>query len=324
MKSKRFLPVLLLFMLFSSFVLAKEGIYHGQEFDINISYSEAVFPGDAVFIKMKLTSAKGIKIQKDAKTTAKAEIFDKKKKISASDFFTVSTVKKSQQTVEMMAAMPLSTWLDSGNFSIIVTFTPFGMQPMEFYLPLTISAKEFEKEEIALSEKNTKIRTDNSPKKVIQIDRLNTIFTTINNSSIYSFENFILPVESQRRTSGFGDRRIYVYSTGKRTTALHYGIDFGVPEGTEVFACSSGKVVLAENRISTGNSIVIEHLPGLYSIYYHLSEMNVTEGQKVKKGDRIALSGKTGMVTGPHLHWEVRLNGQAVNPDIFTQNFARK
>lgn len=324
MKSKRFLPVLLLFMLFSSFALAKEGIYHGQEFDINISYSEAVFPGDAVFIKMKLTSAKGIKIQKDAKATAKAEIFDKKKKISASDFFTVSTVKKSQQTVEMMAAMPLSTWLDPGNFSIIVTFMPFGMQPMEFYLPLTISAKEFEKEEIALSEKNTKIRTDNSPKKVIQIDRLNTIFTTINNSSIYSFENFILPVESQRRTSGFGDRRIYVYSTGKRTTALHYGIDFGVPEGTEVFACSSGKVVLAENRISTGNSIVIEHLPGLYSIYYHLSEMNVTEGQKVKKGDRIALSGKTGMVTGPHLHWEVRLNGQAVNPDIFTQNFARK
>lgn len=324
MKSKRFLPVLLLFMLFSSFALAKEGIYHGQEFDINISYSEAVFPGDAVFIKMKLTSAKGIKIQKDAKATAKAEIFDKKKKISASDFFTVSTVKKSQQTVEMMAAMPLSTWLDSGNFSIIVTFKPFGMQPMEFYLPLTISAKEFEKEEIALSEKNTKIRTDNSPKKVIQIDRLNTIFTTINNSSIYSFENFILPVESQRRTSGFGDRRIYVYSTGKRATALHYGIDFGVPEGTEVFACSSGKVVLAENRISTGNSIVIEHLPGLYSIYYHLSEMNVTEGQKVKKGDRIALSGKTGMVTGPHLHWEVRLNGQAVNPDIFTQNFVRK
>ena len=52
--------------------------------------------------------------------------------------------------------------------------------------------------------------------------------------------------------------------------------------------------------------------------------MNVTEGQKVKKGDRIALSGKTGMVTGPHLHWEVRLNGQAVNPDIFTLNFARK
>ena len=86
MKSKRFLPVLLLFMLFSSFALAKEGIYHGQEFDINISYSEAVFPGDAVFIKMKLTSAKGIKIQKDAKTTAKAEIFDKKKNNSSELF----------------------------------------------------------------------------------------------------------------------------------------------------------------------------------------------------------------------------------------------
>jgi murein DD-endopeptidase MepM/ murein hydrolase activator NlpD len=78
---------------------------------------------------------------------------------------------------------------------------------------------------------------------------------------------------------------------------------------------------MAENRISTGYSIVIEHLPGLYSLYYHLSKMDVKEGDMVKKGQLIGLSGSTGLATGPHLHWEMRLNGEAVRPEFFLSNF---
>ena len=79
---------------------------------------------------------------------------------------------------------------------------------------------------------------------------------------------------------------------------------------------------MAENRISTGWSIVIEHLPGLYSLYYHLSEMEVKEGDFVKQGQLIGKSGSTGLATGPHLHWEMRLNGEAVRPEFFISNFA--
>ena len=78
---------------------------------------------------------------------------------------------------------------------------------------------------------------------------------------------------------------------------------------------------MAETRITTGWSTVIEHLPGLYSLYYHQSKVNVKVGDIVKKGDLIGYSGATGLATGPHLHWEMRLNMEAVSPDFFLGDF---
>ena len=77
---------------------------------------------------------------------------------------------------------------------------------------------------------------------------------------------------------------------------------------------------MAENRISTGWSIVIEHLPGVYSLYYHMDSLTVEKGDMVKQGTLIGYSGATGLATGPHLHWEVRVNGNAVNPDFFVSD----
>jgi murein DD-endopeptidase MepM/ murein hydrolase activator NlpD len=89
-----------------------------------------------------------------------------------------------------------------------------------------------------------------------------------------------------------------------------------------VFAAGAGRVALAENRISTGWSVVIEHLPGLYSLYYHMDSLAVKAGQMVKQGEEIGKSGATGLATGPHLHWEMRLNGSPVNPDMFLGDFS--
>ena len=77
---------------------------------------------------------------------------------------------------------------------------------------------------------------------------------------------------------------------------------------------------MAENRISTGWSVVIEHLPGVYSLYYHMDSLTVEKGDMVKRGTLIGYSGATGLATGPHLHWEVRVNGNAVNPDFFVSD----
>jgi murein DD-endopeptidase MepM/ murein hydrolase activator NlpD len=71
-------------------------------------------------------------------------------------------------------------------------------------------------------------------------------------------------------------------------------------------------------RIVTGNSVVIEHLPGVYSLYYHLDKIEVKEGDIVEAGTLLGLSGATGLATGPHLHWEVRVNGENTDPDVFT------
>jgi murein DD-endopeptidase MepM/ murein hydrolase activator NlpD len=77
--------------------------------------------------------------------------------------------------------------------------------------------------------------------------------------------------------------------------------------------------VFAAERILTGNTIIIEHLPGLFSIYYHLSELAAAEGAMVEKGQIIGMVGMTGFATGPHLHWEIQSMGIAVDPDELTQ-----
>ena len=74
---------------------------------------------------------------------------------------------------------------------------------------------------------------------------------------------------------------------------------------------------MSEERISTGNTIVIEHLPGVYSLYYHLDTLLAGCGEFVRAGTLIGRSGNTGLSTGPHLHWEFRVNGEAVSPDWF-------
>ena len=79
---------------------------------------------------------------------------------------------------------------------------------------------------------------------------------------------------------------------------------------------------MARWRIVTGYSVIIEHLPGLYSIYYHLSELKCKEGDIVNKGDLVALSGATGLATGPHLHWEIRMNTICLDPDSLVKNFS--
>jgi murein DD-endopeptidase MepM/ murein hydrolase activator NlpD len=108
--------------------------------------------------------------------------------------------------------------------------------------------------------------------------------------------------------------------SGSTDTAIHAGIDYGVPTGTLVAACARGKVTLSKFRIATGYSIVIEHLPAVFSAYFHLSEVSVSAGDIVNIGDIIGKSGATGLATGPHLHWEIRVAGENTDPDALVAN----
>jgi murein DD-endopeptidase MepM/ murein hydrolase activator NlpD len=76
---------------------------------------------------------------------------------------------------------------------------------------------------------------------------------------------------------------------------------------------------MASDREVTGKTLVIEHLPGLYSLYFHLSKIEVEKGAVVDRGSCIALSGSSGMATGPHLHWELRARGEAVDPGYWVK-----
>ncbi|MBQ1122440.1 peptidoglycan DD-metalloendopeptidase family protein [Streptomyces sp. A73] len=107
---------------------------------------------------------------------------------------------------------------------------------------------------------------------------------------------------------------------GSWSSGMHTGVDFTVPTGTPVKAAGSGTVQKAGRGGSYGNQVVIRHLDGTYSQYAHLSEISVSAGRHVKAGQKIGLSGATGNVTGPHLHFEIRTGpeyGSDINPVPF-------
>lgn len=96
--------------------------------------------------------------------------------------------------------------------------------------------------------------------------------------------------------------------------AFHFGVDIATNEGTPIVAPADGIVVQIKNERTTGNMILISHGLDISTAYFHLSKFLVREGQRVKRGDVIGLVGRTGKALGPHLHYEVRINGTPVNP----------
>jgi murein DD-endopeptidase MepM/ murein hydrolase activator NlpD len=185
---------------------------------------------------------------------------------------------------------------------------------------LVVERRDFRQDLIQLDAGNTRLRTDVDPLKTAESEQLMKILYNFDPSALWSADSFMAPVESQRRTSFFGDRRVYAYTDGSTDNSIHAGIDFGVPTGSIVQASARGRVRLARFRIVTGNSIVIEHLPGVFSLYYHLDRIDIKEGAIVEAGSTIGVSGSTGLSTGPHLHWELRVAGEAADPDAFIQS----
>ncbi len=127
----------------------------------------------------------------------------------------------------------------------------------------------------------------------------------------------IMPISNKdlkRTASGWGFRIHPVYKIRK----FHYGMDFTAPVGTEIYATGDGVVKEIDNAHSGyGRVIVIDHGFGYETLYGHMSEFNVKEGQTVKRGSVIGYVGNSGTSTGPHVHYEVHKNGKPVNPQYF-------
>jgi murein DD-endopeptidase MepM/ murein hydrolase activator NlpD len=236
------------------------------------------------------------------------------KVVATAKAFSVSGRKEKK-----IAVLGVSTFCKPGTYEIKASINVGKRTVLEKASNVEISAVEYISEEIPLDDRNTAIKTDSSKTREQQIEKLNKILFSANDNAPRFLKKFSSPVASKRRTSFFGDRRVYKYTSGKSSTGAHYGEDFGVPTGTPIFSCGDGTVVMAESRISTGWTVVVEHFPGVYSLYYHMDSLGCSVGKKVKTGTQIGLSGATGLATGPHLHWEVRVNGEAVDPDFFLE-----
>ncbi|MGB0989451.1 MAG: M23 family metallopeptidase [Halarcobacter sp.] len=205
------------------------------------------------------------------------------------------------------ALVPISYYKDLKKYKIIISYIE-NEEKVFKGIPIEVIDGKYKSEvinvdssKVTLSEKNKK-RVSKEYKEAMKI--YNTTSKTL-----YINDKFIYPLET-KITSDFGKKRVYNGSL----KSYHSGTDYRAKVGTKIKAINNGKVVIAKDRFYAGNSIVLDHGNGIYSGYYHLSKMNYKEGDLVKKGDIIGLSGSTGRVTGPHLHFSFRIHGIQVDP----------
>ena len=181
-------------------------------------------------------------------------------------------------------------------------------------LKVEIVEGNYKKEHITVSKskvnpksKTVKKRTSKEYKEAMDI------YGSVTQKS-YVSSAYILPMHS-KITSAFGTARVY----NNELKGYHSGTDFRAKVGTPIYASNDGVVVLAKDRFYAGGSVLVDHGEGIYSCYYHMSKFDVKEGDKVKKNQKLGLSGKSGRVTGPHLHFSMRVGGLQVDPLQFIE-----
>jgi murein DD-endopeptidase MepM/ murein hydrolase activator NlpD len=126
--------------------------------------------------------------------------------------------------------------------------------------------------------------------------------------------NFMLDIPATGRLSArFGLRRVLNGTEG----SPHAGLDVAVGTGTPLRAAAAGRVIATGDYFYSGKSVFVDHGQGFITLYIHMSRIDVKEGDSVERGATLGLSGATGRVTGPHLHWAVLLNGVYVDPELF-------
>jgi murein DD-endopeptidase MepM/ murein hydrolase activator NlpD len=184
--------------------------------------------------------------------------------------------------------------------------------------PVTVAPKTFATRTLTVDERYVSPPREALARIQTESERVRAIFEVVSPERYWTGP-FVLPVPG-RVISDFGKRSVY----NGQPRSPHAGTDFAGATGTPVKAPNAGRVVLAANLYYSGNTIILDHGRGLYSYFGHLSAFSAHEGDTVAAGDVVGKVGATGLVTGPHLHWSVRLAGTRVDPlslvDVLTSH----
>ncbi len=209
--------------------------------------------------------------------------------------------------------------------TLVLLAVPLGAKPGRYNafihgpkpqrIPIRIFPKRYPEEHLKVPPKMVKY----PPPLLARIKReIRLIKATValSQPKVYLDGPFVWPVAG-RLSSPFGLRRVY---NGKPRSP-HSGLDIACPEGTPVKATNRGKVALIGDFYLPGKIVILDHGLGIYTVYAHLSKILVKKGQWLEKGEVLALSGKTGRVTGPHLHFGCYIQGVKVDPQILLKIF---
>jgi murein DD-endopeptidase MepM/ murein hydrolase activator NlpD len=214
--------------------------------------------------------------------------------------------------LRQFALLPVDALQDVGTYDLVLGYTTTRGAQVSRTWPIAVEDGGYESQQIVVSDDKAAAMTPDA----INAEREKVVGTWSQVSPILLWQGtFARPIDPQYpTTSPFGTRRDYsVADIGN----FHAGQDFGAPEGVLVTAPAAGTVVLAEPVTVRGSAVILDHGRGIFTGYWHLSEIMVEVGQQVAPGDVIGIVGNTGLSTGAHLHWEMRVNGVAVDPTQF-------
>lgn len=209
------------------------------------------------------------------------------------------------------AFIPMDYYSSLGEHRVIVSYIKENQKVFKG-ISLHLVEGDYKSEVLSVAPPKVTLSPANQERTKKEYAQAMEVYNTVSSNQFES--SFIYPMKT-KITSAFGTKRTYNGSL----KGYHSGTDFKAKVGTPIYASASGIVRIAQDRFYAGNSVVIDHGYGVYSGYYHLSEIGVKLNQKVTQGEQIGLSGKTGRVTGPHLHFSIRVHGVQVDPMQFIE-----
>lgn len=184
-------------------------------------------------------------------------------------------------------------------------------------LPLTIAPSPYATEILKVSPSKVKLSAKDEDRTQKESEEVAKIYATPSPEKFWD-SKIMQPIGS-RITSPFGSKRLF----NGELQSFHSGDDLRAMPGTPVKAAAQGVIRLAKNLFFAGNCVIVDHGMGLFTSYAHLSKFRVKIGQKIKQGQVVGLSGATGRVSGPHLHWGARVNEVVVSPVQMRHEFQK-
>jgi murein DD-endopeptidase MepM/ murein hydrolase activator NlpD len=196
----------------------------------------------------------------------------------------------------------------AGTYELTLFVTKKGGDAAGCGAKVAVSAGRFPTENLKVENQFVEPNPEQAARAKEEQVRLRAIYDTVTPERLWKGK-FRLPLGGARTGGNFGRRRVLNGQPG----SPHSGVDFPAPAGTPVHATQAGRVVLAESLFFAGNTVVVDHGLGVYTLYGHLSTIGVGTGDEVEAGTELGKVGATGRVTGPHLHWGLAVNRQRVN-----------
>lgn len=223
----------------------------------------------------------------------------------------------------LLGLLGISAGISDGTYELTAEWQRAEKKRGELKRLVTIESAGFSSQTIRLDAKNSDLLTPGDPVlEKRKRDEAVRLWNILGNNDLEHFHDFgvlLWPVEEDRGwvSSKYGFLRRYEHPDGRVTKSSHKGFDIAAANTESVLASLTGEIVMAEDRFITGNTVILSPLPGVYLKYQHMDSMAVQVGDRVERGDVLGKVGRTGLATGNHLHFELWVSGNHVEPSHF-------